>query len=141
MRLWLLAGLLAVSASASAQEPSTAADDPYLWLEEVRGERAMGWARAESQRTLTGFQADPRYQRFYERALQVLQARDRIPNVAIRPHGLYNFWQDESHTRGIVRRTTLASYRTDNPEWQTVLDVDALARAEGRSWVYQGMTC
>ena len=101
----------------------------------------MNWARDESQRTLTGFQADRRYQSFYDRALQVLQARDRIPNVTIRPHGLYNFWQDESHTRGILRRTTLASYRTDSPEWQTVLDIDALARTEGRSWVYQGMNC
>ncbi|MGZ8347987.1 MAG: prolyl oligopeptidase family serine peptidase, partial [Allosphingosinicella sp.] len=54
---------------------------------------------------------------------------------------LYNFWQDADHVRGIVRRTTLASYRTDSPEWETVLDVDALAAAENANWVYQGMSC
>jgi len=86
-------------------------------------------------------QADPRYQRFHDAALTILQARDRIPGVQIRPDGLYNFWQDADHVRGLLRRTTLASYRTDAPQWETVLDVDALARAENANWVYQGMQC
>jgi hypothetical protein len=59
----------------------------------------------------------------------------------MRPDGLYNFWQDSDHVRGILRRTSLASYRTDDPAWETVLDVDALAAAEGKTWVYQGMHC
>lgn len=137
----LAAAALGAGSHSVAQQTEAQADDPYLWLEDVHGERAMAWARNESQRTLSAFQANRRYQSFYDRALGVLQARDRIPTVTMRPNGLYNFWQDENHTRGILRRTTLASYRTDNPEWQTVLDVDALARSEGRSWVYQGMTC
>ena len=70
-----------------------------------------------------------------------MQARDRIPLVSFRPDGLHNFWQDPDHVRGIVRRTTLASYRTENPEWETVLDIDALAREENANWVYQGMQC
>ncbi|HKR24376.1 MAG TPA: prolyl oligopeptidase family serine peptidase, partial [Allosphingosinicella sp.] len=86
-------------------------------------------------------QGDPRYQRNHDRALAILEARDRIPLVGFRPDGLYNFWQDASHVKGIVRRTSLASYRTDNPEWETVLDVDALGRAENKNWVYQGMQC
>ena len=125
-------------APAKAEAP---ADDPHLWLEEVRGERALAWARTENERTLAAFQSDPRYQGFYDRALEVLQARDRIPFVQMRTDGLYNFWQDQTNVRGLVRRTNMASYRTDNPEWETVLDVDALARAEGKSWVYQGMQC
>src|SRR6185369_2806979 len=72
---------------------------------------------------------------------QIVQARDRIPAVSMRPDGLYNFWQDSEHVQGILRRTSLESYRTDNPQWETVLDVDALARAEGKTWVYQGMQC
>jgi prolyl oligopeptidase len=139
LRAVLVAGLLAMSgAGGSAQAP---ADDPFTWLEEIRGARALAWARNENARTLGALQADARYQANYDRALDILQARDRIPMVTLRPDGLYNFWQDGAHIRGLVRRTSLASYRTDSPEWETVLDVDALAAAEGRSWVYQGMQC
>lgn len=140
----LLAGLLAVtgaSASAAAQTDAATADDPHVWLEEIEGERALAWARNENTRTLGDLQGDPRYQPNHDRALEILQARDRIPFVSFRPDGLYNFWQDGTHVRGIVRRTTLESYRTDEPTWETVLDIDALARAENANWVYQGMQC
>ncbi|MGQ0590219.1 MAG: prolyl oligopeptidase family serine peptidase [Sphingosinicella sp.] len=141
VRGMLLAGLLAVTGTMALGQDSAPTDDPFTWLEEIQSERALAWARAENERTLGELQADPRYQRFYDQALTILQARDRIPTVSFRPDGLYNFWQDADHVRGIVRRTTLASYRTENPQWETVLDVDALAREEGTSWVYQGMSC
>jgi prolyl oligopeptidase len=149
LRQILLAGAIALTTIASttgaqqrpAAQPAADAEDPFLFLEEIEGERALAWARAENERTLGELQRDPRYQQFHDRALQILQARDRIPMVAMRPSGLYNFWQDQDHVRGILRRTTLASYRTATPQWETVLDVDALARAENANWVYQGMNC
>jgi prolyl oligopeptidase len=151
-RTLLLAGAAAVTAAgathaaqqtgaAPAGQAAAAQSDPLEYLEEIEGERALAWARAENERTLGELTADPRYQQYYDRALEILQARDRIPFVAIRPSGLYNFWQDQDHVRGIVRRTTLASYRTDAPQWETVLDIDALAREENANWVYQGMAC
>jgi prolyl oligopeptidase len=145
-RAWVLAGVLALTgAVGAAQNTSTpaeaSADDPFIWLEEIRGERALAWARHENERTLPALQSDPRYQQYYDRALTILQARDRIPGVSFRPDGLYNFWQDAEHIRGVLRRTTLASYRTDDPQWETVLDIDALAREEHANWVYQGMQC
>jgi prolyl oligopeptidase len=117
------------------------AADPHEWLEDVNGEKALAWAKAESDRTLKAFQSDRRYQGLYDRALQVLQAKDRIPMVQMRPDGLYNFWQDETNVRGLLRRTSLASYRTEEPVWEPVLDIDALAKADGKSWVYKGMQC
>ncbi|HET9639855.1 MAG TPA: prolyl oligopeptidase family serine peptidase [Allosphingosinicella sp.] len=123
--------------SAQASDPV----DPNQWLEDVRGERALGWAKAESERTLKGFQSDPRYQGLYDRALEVLEAKDRIPFVQMRPDGLHNFWQDQNNVRGLLRRTSLASYRTAEPAWETLLDIDALAKADGKSWVYKGMQC
>jgi prolyl oligopeptidase len=143
VRTWLAAAGLAVTAAlASAQNPAPPApDDPFTWLEEIRGERALAWARHENERTLADLQGDPRYRANHDRALAILEARDRIPAVTIRPDGLYNFWQDAEHVQGILRRTTPASYQTDNPQWETVLDVDALSRAEGKTWVYQGMDC
>jgi prolyl oligopeptidase len=148
LRALVLAGLLAVTGSSISmtQDPAppasaAPADDPFTWLEEIRGERALAWARNENRRTLGELQGDPRYAQFQARALEIVQARDRIPAVTFRPDGLYNFWQDADHVQGILRRTSLASYRTDTPEWETVLDIDALSRAEGKTWVYQGMNC
>ena len=119
----------------------TVAEDPYIWLEEARSERSLEWVRAESERTSAALTGDPRFETLQAQALEILDSNDRIPYVTIAPDGLYNFWQDEKNPRGLLRRTTLESYRTDNPVWETVLDVDALAKAEGREWVYQGMTC
>jgi prolyl oligopeptidase len=148
LRFKIMAGVMALAGAASVGSAQTSegaaaapADDPYVWLEDVQGERALAWARAESQRTLSAFRADPRYQQMYDRALEVLQARDRIPFVQMRADGLYNFWQDQDHVRGLVRRTDLTSYRMAEPNWETVLDIDALAAAEAKSWVYQGMQC
>ena len=116
-RSTILAGVLTVAGMASigVAQPSDGAaapveigaGDPYTWLEEIQGERALNWARHENERTLGELQADLRYQGFYDRALEILQARDRIPNVQIRPDGLYNFWQDASHPRGLSFRWSL----------------------------------
>ncbi|WP_246799558.1 prolyl oligopeptidase family protein [Bradyrhizobium sp. CCBAU 51753] len=115
-----------------------AANDPFLWLEDIEGQGALAWARAENEKTFGVLESDPRYRRFYEQALSILQAKDRIPYVSLGPRGLENFWQDENHMRGIWRRTTPQSYCSQDPQWETILDVDALAAAENRNWVFQG---
>ena len=115
--------------------------DPYIWLEEARSDKALAWVEAENERTLGVLEADPRFEQLKNEALAILDSEDRIPYVSFRPDGLYNFWQDKDNPRGIVRRTTLESYRTDDPEWELVLDVDKLAEEEGREWVYKGSTC
>jgi prolyl oligopeptidase len=115
--------------------------DPYIWLEEARSPEALEWVAKENERTLAAFEADPRYAKLKSDALAIFDSEDRIPFVSFRPDGLYNFWQDKANPKGLLRRTTLESYRTDKPEWEVVLDIDALAKAEGKEWVYQGMTC
>lgn len=115
--------------------------DPHIWLEDAYDEKALDWVRAENNRTLAHFAMDPRFDELQAEALEILDSEDRIPFVSIRPDGLYNFWQDKQNPRGVVRRTTLESYRTDDPQWEIVLDIDALAKAEGREWVYKGSTC
>ncbi len=118
------------------------ATDPWLWLEEVDGERAMAWVNEHNTRSLGVLQGDPRYEGLHEQALALVQARDRIPSPGFTHDGhIDNFWQDASHVRGIWRRTTLDSYRTDAPQWETILDIDALSAAEGKNWVYKGASC
>jgi len=113
-------------------------DDPHLWLEEVEGERALAWVRAENARSLAVLEADPRYRAFYEAALAIVAAQDRIPYPWFRGARLANFWQDATQVRGRLRETGLAEFRRREPRWETLLDIDALAAAEGRNWVFQG---
>jgi prolyl oligopeptidase len=112
--------------------------DPHLWLEEVEGDEALDWVRSQNERTLAELQSDPRYAGFEAAALEVLTSDDRIPYGTIRDGLVYNFWQDERHVRGLWRRTTLESYRTSDPDWDVLLDVDAVAEAEGANWVFKG---
>ncbi|MGB1788314.1 MAG: prolyl oligopeptidase family serine peptidase [Limisphaerales bacterium] len=113
-------------------------DDQYLWLEEVEGERALEWVHARNKECFDELEADERYGKFLSQAEKLLNAKDRIPYGSIRGKYVYNFWQDAEHVRGIMRRTTPESYRLAKPEWETVLDIDALAKAEDENWVYKG---
>ena len=116
--------------------------DPYVYMEEAEGAKALEFARAENARSLPQLQNDPRYAGLYADALKIATAKDRIPGVAIAGDGsLRDFWQDAEHVRGVWRATSLASYRTAAPAWKTILDVDALAKAEGKNWVFKGAQC
>ena len=120
-----------------AQEP----EDPYLWLEDVLGERSVAWVEERNARALAELEARPEYAAVYERSLAIYDSQDRIPDPELRGEHVDNFWQDSEHERGILRRTTLESYRTASPEWETLLDLDALSAAEGETWVYGGSRC
>lgn len=115
--------------------------DPFLWLEDVHGARALDWVRAENAKTLGVLQHDSRFARLNADALGIVQAKDRIANPEFIAGDVYNFWQDAEHVRGIWRRTTLADYRRAAPAWTTVLDLDALAKIEGANWVWEGALC
>ena len=122
--------------------PAVAADpvDPYLWLEDVQGQKALDWVKGQNRLSTKEIEAVPEYQPILKRCLEIYDSRDRIPMPAQEGAWLYNFWQDPAHERGILRRATLASYRTASPEWETVLDIDALSKADGQQWVYKGRT-
>jgi len=111
--------------------------DPYLWLEDITGDDALEWVRKHNDPTLERFGGE-RFERMRAEALEVLDTDARIPYVRRRGEYLYNFWRDAEHPRGLWRRTTLDSYRTDNPDWDVLIDVDELARADDTNWVWAG---
>ena len=144
MRLLLAAAAAAfmtATAPHGAYAQAPAPDDPYLWLEEVEGDRSMAWVRQRNDRSLKVLQSDPRYARFHAEALKIVEATDRIPQPSFRSGHIDNFWQDPQHVRGLWRRTTLDSYRKAEPRWDPVLDIDVLAAAEKANWVYKGASC
>ncbi len=115
--------------------------DPYLWLEETESPRALEWVKSHNTRSLAILKADPRYAPFHAEALKVLEATDRIPAPSLIGSEVYNFWQDAEHVRGLWRRTSVAEYARSQPAWETVLDLDALSKAENANWVWKGASC
>ena len=115
--------------------------DPFLWLEDVEGDRALTWVRAQNERSLKQLTSDPRYERFSKAALAIYEDKSRIPLGGLRAGWVYNFWQDDVNVRGLWRRASRASYETQTPEWQTLLDLDVLAKKEDRNWVWKGVSC
>ncbi|GAA0870738.1 prolyl oligopeptidase family protein [Brevundimonas basaltis] len=117
-----------------------AADD-HLALEQVEGAEAMAFVAESNRKALASLEGDRRYETFRQQAEAILTATDRIPSPSFLGEGIGNFWQDAANPKGLWRRTTLDSYRSDAPRWETLIDVDALAKAEGRDWVWKGANC
>ena len=137
----VLAALLVGGTACTPPESASMDSDPYLWLEEIDGEQALDWVRDQNARTAERLKAHPEFESFREQALAALNSTSRIPHVQQRGDYLYNFWRDEEHPRGLYRRATLDELRKEDPQWQTVLDIDAMSAADGERWVYKGVTC
>jgi prolyl oligopeptidase len=115
--------------------------DANLWLEEVEGEEALAWVRAQNERSLAVLEGDDRYAGLLSDALALANSQDRLPLGGIQEGYYYNFWQDETHVRGIWRRSRLDAFARNAPVWETLLDVDALSAAEDGNWVFKGADC
>jgi prolyl oligopeptidase len=144
--LWLTlilgAAITTTAHSQGAAPPdASAAADPYLWLENVHGDRAMEWVKKQNAITTKRFVDRPGFDALRDTILEVLDSDARIPYVNRMGEYLYNFWRDREHPRGLWRRTTLEEYRKPNPRWDVLLDIDALGKAEGKQWVYKGSQC
>jgi len=125
---------------AFAAQPDDTSDDPHRWLEDVTGEKQIAWVRernAESTRVLTSGTGFPVLER---RILSILDSKERIPAVTKIGDRYYNFWRDAANPKGVWRSTTLDEYRKADPAWETVIDIDSLAKAENENWVWHGAT-
>ncbi|MGG5174589.1 prolyl oligopeptidase family serine peptidase [Pseudarthrobacter sp. J1763] len=111
--------------------------DENQWLEDIHGEEQMAWIQEQNART-EDLLEDADYAALEGEILEVLDSSDRIAMVGKRGEWYYNFWRDAEHPKGLWRRTTWQSYQSDAPEWNVLLDIDALAAAEGTEWVWHG---
>ena len=146
---------LLAACSNETTEPSAVADeaaaepdpvtlneqDPYLWLEEVEGEEALAWVEEQNELSLGYLEALPQFEPLYQRNLEIYNSDDRIPMPGLRGDAVYNYWKDADHVRGLWRRMPLQDYLAGSAEWEILLDLDALAEAEGEDWVWKGPSC
>jgi len=131
----------AANAAPAVARTANATADPFVWLESVNSSRAQAWVKKENAKTLAVLQTDPHFAKAYADAIAAGEAKDRIPTPQIIAGRVYNFWQDADHVRGIWRRTTFAEYAKPAPAWETVLDLDAVAKADNKNWVFHGADC
>ena len=136
-------GALHAQESAPVNQPATqsAATDPYLWLEDVGGDTALAWVREQNAKSEAELADTAEFKALEADIRAMLDSDAKIPGVQKIGDYYYNFWKDKTHERGLWRRTTLDSYRTEDPEWETVIDLDALNKAEGENWVWHGADC
>ncbi len=138
---WTILALTNLAFLTFAFAGAHAVTDRYAWLEDMHGEKPLVWVKEQNQKSLAVLKADPRYGKNYESVLDVLDTPDRIPSGSLDHGFVYNFWQDAKNPKGIWRRTTIADYANPSPHWDTLLDVDAMARAEKENWVFEGAEC
>lgn len=113
-------------------------NDPFLWLENVDGAKSLEWVKAHNETTVNELRKNPAFDDIYNTAYEVLNSRGKIAYPSFTGKYIYNFWQDEKNERGLWRRTTLEKYMSTDPQWEVLLDIDSLSKAEGIQWVYKG---
>jgi prolyl oligopeptidase len=132
----------AVLAAVSGATAMAAEDDPNLWLEEVQGTKALTQVKSWNAATAKILEAAPGFAKYRERGLAVLNDKRQLAYPdAIQRSNVTNFWQDATSVRGLWRVSTLQAYVAGTPDWRTLLDLDALSKAEGKNWVWKGATC
>jgi prolyl oligopeptidase len=116
-------------------------EDPYLWLEDVSSEQALDWVRGENAKTQAALAATPEFTSLRDALRTILDSTARIPDITKRGAHYYNFWRDQTNPAGLWRRTTPAEYRNADPDWEILIDLDALNRTENANWVWHGADC
>lgn len=112
--------------------------DDFLWLEDIDGEKSMEFVQAHNKSTLETLNKSESFQKIYDDVLNIYNSKDRIAQPTMYGKYIYNFWQDDQHVRGIWRRAPQEAYLSGNPEWETLLDIDAMSEKDGIKWVFKG---
>ena len=149
VRLFILAAGTATAVCAHGQaspNPNAGSgaansEDKYIWLEDVNSPRSMEWVKAENARTAKVLESDPRFATYDAEALKIAEDPHKLPLPQLRGGEVYNLWRDKNNVRGLLRKTSVADYKNPQPSWHTVLDIDALGKTEGHSWVFRGLSC
>ena len=137
------ASLAALALSCSSAAVAAAQDaDPYLWLEDIEGEKALGWVKQENAATDALIVGRPGFEPDRKRAREILDDDRQIAMPGeVMGDMITNLWRDAANPRGLWRQSPLDAYLAGKPVWTTLIDVDALGKAEKQSWVWHGADC
>jgi prolyl oligopeptidase len=136
-----IAAALTVTVSVWAKNAPQADHDPYLWLSDIHGAKALAWVKTQNAKSNVRLKNDPGYKTTYDAILKSLDTHDRIPAIQVIHGDVFDFWQDEKHVRGIWRKTSVEDFRKPDPNWEILLDLDKLDADTHADWVFHGATC
>lgn len=134
---WILLAFSVVGGCSKGTE----VEDPYLWLEEVEGEKALAWVDEQNQQSVSYLEGLPTYGPLYERNLEIYNSDQRVAYPSLLGDYVYNYWKDADNVRGLWRRISLDAYVAGKADWEVALDLDALAEQEDEDWVWKGSSC
>ncbi|WP_244813978.1 prolyl oligopeptidase family protein [Caballeronia sp. Lep1P3] len=106
--------------------PQASDSDPFIGLEALDDARVQAWIDAQNRRTEAAFGQTPAARALATRLEKAYTSQDRIVTCSRYGDWAYNTWQDDAHPLGIVRRAPWQTWLDGKPEWDIVLDVDAL---------------
>ena len=139
-RAWLIVGLSTAALGTAAS--AAPAPDPNLYLEQVDGARALATVKAWNAKTLAALEKQPGFADYRAKALALLSTNQKIAEPdQILGDKVLNFWQDDQHPRGIWRLSPLAAFASGQPQWRTLIDIDAMSAADKKNWVFKGADC
>ncbi|MGB5273835.1 MAG: hypothetical protein WBN39_07250, partial [Flavobacteriaceae bacterium] len=139
-KFFLLAVTVVLMSNHSGLAQSDPTEDPYLWLEEVEGEKALEWVRGQNAISEKRITADPLFETLRQQYLEAANDKDKIIYPDLIGDHVYNLWQDEVNERGLWRRMSKADFLAQKTTWEVVLDLDVLSKKEGKMWVFAGAT-
>jgi prolyl oligopeptidase len=139
-RALLMALVLAIPPLACTADADAPAD-PNLWVEGITDDKALAWVRERNAVSVKELAETPGFRKLEAEILAILDSDQKIPFVNKIGGHYYNFWKDKDHVRGVWRRTTPVEYGKAEPQWETVIDLDALGKAENENWVWHGADC
>ena len=117
---------------------TTQNEDPYLWLEEVHGDKALEWVKEQNSMSAKRIEEFPLFNSLYKRLLESYNDKDKIAYPIIVGQYVYNIWKDEDNQRGLWRRILIEDYIKKKSNWEIILDLDKLSIKENKKWVYKG---
>ena len=132
---------LGLAAGAVSAREEANVSDPYQWLEGVEDAKALEWVKAQNAKAEAELASTPQFKQLEADLLAIYDSDEKIPGVYKQGQWYYNFWRDKQNPRGVWRRTTLEEYRKPRPQWEVLIDLDALNKAEGENWVWHGASC
>lgn len=133
--------LLLCSAASARAEEQQLPSDPFDWLEEVQSKRSLDWVSAQTASTVAELTKLPQYPALYADIRRVFDLPDVIAYPQIAGDRIYNLQQDSDHRRGLWRRSSWDDYLRGVPKWETILDLDSLAVADGIPWTLERADC
>ncbi|MDH5830491.1 prolyl oligopeptidase family serine peptidase [Luteimonas sp. M1R5S18] len=136
-----LALAIGLSAGTAHGNEENVVSDPHQWLEGVEDAKALDWVKAQNAKAEAELASTPQFAQLEAELLAIYDSDDKIPGVYKQGEWYYNFWKDKQNPRGLWRRTTLEEYRKPRPQWEVLIDLDALNKAEGENWIWHGADC